>query len=106
LWNTNIYSQWISQERMHLLAGTVIYYTSLLALYFAVESRVGRRVPRMAPLSWYLAITLGVPLVGRLVSGGTPGFAAHAAWVLGIALLLTLVKVLPSLLRNRIHLRP
>ena len=76
-----------------------------LALYCAVESRMRVAAPKPSPLFWYVSVSLGVPLAGRVLSGGTPGFAAHAAWVLGIALFLTLVMVLPSLLRNRIHLR-
>ena len=89
---------------MHRLAGAGIYYASLLALYFVVESAIGARAPRTAPLLWYVGISLGVPLVGRLVAGGSPGFVGHAVWVIGIASLLTLLKVLPPMLGNRIHL--
>jgi exosortase K len=105
LWNADFYGQWITLEGMHRLAGTAIYYASLLALYFAVESRIGVAAPKMSPLLWYISVSLGVPLAGRVFAGATPGFAAHAAWVLGVALFLTLVMVLPSMLRNRIHLR-
>jgi exosortase K len=104
--NADIYGQWITPERIHRLAGIGIYYASLLALYFAVASRVGAHAPRTAPLFWYLSVSLGVPLVGRIFSQETPGFATHAAWVLAVAVFLTGVKVLPSVLGNRIHLRP
>jgi exosortase K len=107
LWSADIYGQSITPEQMHRLAGTVIYYASLLALYFAIDSRIGARASSMAPLFWYVGISLGVPLAGRIIAQGTPGFASHAAWVMGLAVLLTAgVKVLPSVLRNRIHLRP
>lgn len=106
LWNANIYGQWMTRELMHRLAGTAIYYASLLALYFAVEAWIGARTNRMAPLFWYLGVSLGVPLAGRVIAQATPGFAAHAAWVTAVALFLTLVKVLPSMLGNRIHLKP
>src|SRR5262245_41936826 len=92
LWNAEIYGAWMTQERMHRLAGTVIYYASLLALYVAVESRVGARSSGTAPLFWYVGVSLGVPLAGRVVAGGASGFAGHAVWVMGIVLLLTLVK--------------
>jgi exosortase K len=105
LWDAEFYRGWLTQEGMHRVAGTVIYYASLLALYVAVESRIGARAHRLAPLLWYAGISLGVPLAGRLITGGRPGFAGHAAWVLGIAVLLTLVKALPSAVRNRIHCR-
>jgi exosortase K len=105
LWNADFYRNWVTQEDMHRLAGIAIYYASLLALYIAVESRVGSGAHRIGPLTWYLVVSLGVPLIGRIVAGGTPGFASHAAWVVGVALLLTLVKALPTAVRNRIHFR-
>jgi exosortase K len=107
LWSADIYGPWMSPEEMHRIAGIVIYYASLLALYFAIESRLGASGSSMAPLFWYVGFSLGVPLAGRIIAQSTPGFAPHAAWVMGIALVLTAaVKVLPSVLRNRIHLRP
>ena len=59
--------------------------------------------PSVAPLLWYVGVSIGVPLAGRIYAGGTPGFGGHAAWVIGVALLLTLLRALPSALRNRIH---
>jgi len=106
LWNADIYDQWITQEQMHRLAGTAVYFAYLLTLYFAIESRLGARAPTAAPLFWYVGVSLGVPLGGRLFSNGRPEFTAHAAWVIAVALFLTMVKVLPSMLRNRIHLKP
>ena len=104
LWNADIYNAWITQDRMHRLAGTAIYYGSLVALYLAVEAWLGARARnpgRLAPLVWYLAVSLGVPLAGRIVAGGSAEFAEHAAWVSGIALFLTLVMFLPAL-RDRV----
>ena len=109
LWDADIYGGWMTPELVHRLAGVGIYYASLLTLYGVVESRVGVHAPRVAPLLWYVGISLGVPLAGRLVAGGTPGLAGHAAWVIGVALILTLatgLTGLPSALRNRIHCRP
>ena len=105
LWDADIYGGWMTPERLHRLAGVAIYYASLLTLYCVVASSVGTRAHRVAPLLWYVAISLGVPLAGRLVAGGTPGLAGHAAWVAGVALMLTLAAALPSALRNRIHCR-
>jgi exosortase K len=105
LWNADIYGQWITRAGMHRLAGIVIYYASLLALYYAVECRVGARAVKMAPLFWYLAISIGVPLAGRVYADATPGFAHHAAWVIGVVVVLTVAKNLPSALANRIHSR-
>jgi len=107
LWDADIYGGWMTPERLHRLAGVAIYYASLLTLYCVVGSSVGTRAHKVAPLLWYVGISLGVPLAGRLVAGGTtPGLARHAAWVAGVALMLTLAAALPSALRNRIHCRP
>ena len=110
LWNADIYGGWMTPERMHRLAGTAIYYASLLAVYVVVNSRFNTKgqpsaVP-FAPLFWYLGISLGVPLAGRIVAGGSAGFAEHAVWVAGIALVLSLFMFLPPLLRNRVFWRP
>ena len=106
LWNADIYGGWMTPERLHRLAGVAIYYASLLTLYCVVGASVGTRAHRVAPLLWYVGISLGVPLAGRLVAGGAAGLAGHAAWVAGVALMLTLATALPSALRNRIHCRP
>jgi exosortase K len=105
LWDADIYGGWMTPERAHRLAGVAIYYASLLTLYCVVASIVGTRDGRVAPLFWYLGVSLGVPLAGRLLAGGTSGLAGHAAWVAGVALALTLAAALPSALRNRIHCR-
>jgi len=105
LWDADIYGSWMTPDRMHRLAGTAIYYVSLLAVYFAVASRLGDtagRTQRLAPFLWYAAISLGVPLAGRVFSDGARGFSEHAAWVLAIASTLTFAMFLPSVVRNRV----
>jgi exosortase K len=107
LWNADIYKGWLTPDLLHRIAGVAIYYASLLAIYLVVDSRIGRRAPAVAPLAWYLGISLGVPLAGRAYAEAPPGFAGHAAWVIAVALLLTLihllVKALPYARRNRLH---
>jgi exosortase K len=105
LWDATFYRTWMSAEEMHRVAGIAIYYASLLTLYMAVQSRIGTAAPKSAPLLWYVGISLGVPLLGRLYAGGGGDFAAHAAWVLAVVILLTFVKALPATLRNRINCR-
>ena len=108
LWSADIYGLWMTPDRMHRIAGITTYYASLLALYLVVDSRIGStgdRAHRAAPFLWYMGVSLGIPLAGRIHAGGAPGFGEHAAWVSGIALLLTLLICLPSALRNRVCLR-
>jgi len=107
LWSADIYGGEMTPELVHRLVGVAIYYASLLSIYLVVESRIGQRASTMAPLAWYLGISLGIPLAGRVYGEAPPGFVAHAAWVLTVALLLTLihllVKALPYARRNRLH---
>jgi exosortase K len=106
LWDADIYGPWLSPELAHRLAGTAIYYGSLLALYYAIQARLGARAPSTAPLFWYVSVSLGVPLAGRMFTDNGSQFAVHAASVIVVALLLTGVKFLPSLLGHRVHLEP
>jgi len=107
LWNADIYGGGMTPDLVHRFVGITIYYASLLSIYFVVDSRIGQRAPTMAPLAWYLGISLGIPLAGRVYGEAPAGFAAHAAWVMTVALLLTLiywlVKALPYARRNRLH---
>lgn len=103
LWNATFYDGVLSHEDMHRLAGASVYYTSLLAVYFVLERWVRARVAISAPLWWYLGVSLGLPLAGRLVGGNPPAFAVHATWVGGVAMLLTLVRALPWTRRNQLQ---
>jgi exosortase K len=105
LWNADFYLGWMTREEMHRLAGVLIYFGSLLALWMAVDSAVRageRRANRAAPLLWYVGVSLGVPLFGRFYSADTTGYGEHAVWVLGIATAATLLMFLPSMVRNRV----
>jgi exosortase K len=96
LWNADIYSSWMTPERMHRVAGTAIYYASLLAFYFAVASRFGDTGGRTSVMPFCgMRASPGVPLAGRVFSEGVP-FSEHAAWVLAVASILTLAMFLPS----------
>lgn len=109
LWDAGFYRGWITPEEMHRLAGILVYYGSLVALWTSVDSGVrsgARRASRASPLLWYLGVSLGVPLLGRLHASGTAGFAEHAAWVLGAATAATLLMFLPSMVRNRVFWGP
>lgn len=97
LWNADFYRQWLTPEEMHRVAGTVTYYGSLMGLWFSVDSwtRVTpQRATWLTPFSWYVGVSLGVPLTHRIWTGGTTGFWEHAVWVLGIAGAATLTMVL------------
>jgi exosortase K len=113
LYELDIYGDVVTPERVHRLAGTVIYYGSLLALYLAVEALVRARGDRPAawtrlvPLGCYLLVSVAVPLAGRACSyAGTRRLGEHVASVAGVAVVLTLLAVLPKrLVRDGIQWR-
>lgn len=100
LYELDIYGGGVTPERVHRLAGTVIYYGSLLALYQAVGALLKMRGRRLWPLVCYLLMAVGVPIVTQAY-GDVCQFLEHAAWVVAVAAALTLLVVLPGFLRNR-----
>ncbi len=107
LWDASFYREWLGPEEMHRVAGTVIYYGALLGLWTGVDSatHVGRRRARswIVPFSWYVGISLGVPLAHRFRAGGTTEFREHTLWVLVIATAATLMMFLPSVVVCKIR---
>ncbi len=71
---------WLDGDRLHVLAGVVVYLGTLLAL-FAAARRVARAPGRAwwLPFAIYVAVALGVPLVNGAASRA--GFWEHAAIV-------------------------
>jgi exosortase K len=80
----------LSEAELHRLIGLAVYTSALVMLALAVGD--GSRRAVALTLGWYLAVTLGVPLVHGTAG---PGYGAHALWTLlvvvpvgGLALLL------------------
>jgi hypothetical protein len=105
LFAADIYGGALTPERVHRLAGTVLYYGSLLGLCLAVGAALKAPCRRWVPLACYALVSVGVPLAGRAWAGDAARFAEHVAWTLGIAALLTAIALVPALLRDRIQWR-
>ena len=91
---------------LHRIEGTAIYFIFLCFLHFVfvsyqskkdteVTSRSGRNrqlknVIRKVktPLTWYLLVTLCVPLVRRSVQGDLSGFFEHTIVVISVLIIL------------------
>lgn len=82
----------LTQDRLHTLIGVVVYFTALLVIYRLAGWFVQGTVrPAHSPLSllrkcafpvfWYLAFTLGLPLLNRVGRAGSGEFAEFAALV-------------------------
>ena len=79
-------NQWLTAENLHTMIGTIIYFTSLLALYATTEAclkKTSDSIPRSArwwwlPAFWYFAILLGIPLLNRPYKASSPAFLHYA----------------------------
>lgn len=101
LYEMDIYGAAVTPERVHRVAGTVIYYGSLLALYQAVGSLLKARAHRMVPLGCYLLVGVALPLANHAYSYDLCQFLEHVAWVVVVAVALTLLAVLAGLWARR-----
>lgn len=98
LYRLDLHGSFVTPERVHRLAGVVIYCTSLLLAYLAAarffEGKRGRA--SLAPLGWYLAVVVGFPLANRAHVAQPALFLEHTAVVLAVCTLLAaLVLCLP-----------
>ncbi len=119
LYGADIYGGWATPERVHRIGGTLVYFTVLLAAYFAVDrivSRAASRGPRVraggaaeewapaatvragaAPFFWYALIALGIPLAHADARGDRTRLLEHCLQVVPVCLgLLVLVPLVSS----------
>jgi exosortase K len=104
LYHADIYGGWITPERVHRIAGTLIYCFCLLVLHLAGERIAGwlrrrgaepgkvttLKTPGFAPflftcavpLLWYALVTIGIPLMNRAYRQSGLRFVEHCALVL------------------------
>lgn len=74
----------LTQDRLHTMIGAVIYFIALLTIYRLAAWMIRRRQNRAflpsllhrfaPPVFWYFALTLGLPLLHRMVRGSAAGF--------------------------------
>jgi exosortase K len=98
IYRINIYGGWITPDRLHRLAGIVIYFFFLCLIYMIIHKGLQRfrgncnaRPARavhflrasvtMTPLLWYALITLGVPLVNAAYIGNGARFVEHIGMI-------------------------
>ncbi|HEU4343864.1 MAG TPA: exosortase K [Candidatus Binatia bacterium] len=102
-YDADIYSGWLTPQRMHRLEGVVIYFFFLCLFYRiitavcrlierwhrdSVEKRPARADPLrralvgLVPLFWYGAITLAVPMLNGAIAREGARFAEHGGMVI------------------------
>jgi len=121
LYRAQIYGEWVTPERVHRLAGTLIYVSVLVVTYLAAERMVGRfcgkgfpgaetamppKVPYVPhlicpPFAWYLAIAVFVPLLNGSLHRQGARFLEHSIFVLAATLSIFLVWLVVPLLKKK-----
>jgi exosortase K len=109
---------WLTAERIHRLEGIAVYFL-FLSFFFLVMKRAAtlaregngagsclRPFPAaVAPLCWYLVVTLAVPLLNGSAQAGNPGFIEHFWTVLPVCVLLSLLLAGVQLCSKRLFLK-
>lgn len=114
LYRLDIYGDWLTPERLHRLAGTLIYCVSLFALCAVVSrwlasataraERNGLWSTRAIPVVCYLGVAVGVPLVNRAYQQQPGRFVEHCAMVIGVCGLVVTFTTLARLTTDRLCL--
>lgn len=85
---------WLTQDRLHTLIGTAVYFTSLLVICRLMDSLTlrlfgglqkslpGALRSFLQPVFWYFFFVLGIPVLNRAWKKGPRAFADYAALVL------------------------
>jgi exosortase K len=106
LYQMDIYGDGITPARVHRFEGALVYCVSLLVAYLTVDRVAGRLLSMasarnriapeirsaLVPLSWYVLVAVGVPLVNRAYRENGMLFAEHALVVLSVCLALLVLS--------------
>lgn len=98
LYNADIYTLWLTEERVHRVAGIGIYLSALWLFYIGLQvmidrcdlsffrhsSKKGFMLASWIPICWYMVGAIGVPLANALFHQRTPTIGEH-----GITILIT-----------------
>lgn len=96
LYDSDIYTGWLTVERVHRLAGIGIYLTALWLFYIGLRIIIDRyyrffyrkhskkehTLAGWLPFCWYLTGTVGVPLANGLFQQRAPSLTEHCITIL------------------------
>lgn|GEM_PF-1027740 len=96
LYQADIYTAWITPERVHRLAGVVIYLSALGLFFKGLQPIIGRycrrfdrqsrririSLPHWWPIGWYLLGAVGVPTANLLFHKPITGYGEHCITVI------------------------
>jgi hypothetical protein len=93
---------WLSAERVHRLAGIVVYFVSLVGVHVVARHAAGQSHGGagaaspllMAPLLSYGLVAVALPLANGALAANPLLFAEHCAWIVVVTAALSLPWVL------------
>jgi exosortase K len=105
LFSFDIYSAWVTPEMLHRVAGIVIYYLLLFSYSSAIShffknaagappasnGPISRHIVLLAPLFWYLAFSIGVPVANNALHNNPEQFIAHSLTIGAVTAGLTVI---------------
>lgn len=99
----------ISSRQLHTAIGTLVYFLSLLVLYWAgdqLSQKIGKKDTiqkkqsiwkKLLPILWYLGPVLGLPFLSRMAYGDYKNFSNYELPVLSVCVSILLLITLLSL---------
>jgi exosortase K len=128
LYQAAFYNEWITPERVHRMAGAMIYFFFQCLFYFIIHKVIhafpseasardraetaGRASGRksilllrqgLAPLGWYLSVALAVPLLNAAFRNHSSRFGEHCAMVIAVCLMVWVSLFLVRLGWRKVH---
>jgi len=100
LLKTDIYSNWLTSDRLHMLEGTAVYFVSLFIL-FQIADFASRKLTKIKkcrlnfklPLLCYLGVVLGIPFVNRFIGNSNENFTEYAVLIAIICVIICCLYV-------------
>lgn len=117
-------SSWLTQERFHTMIGIVVYFTSLIAIYYAagyitqkmadmperIQDCAKSAYPEqsflqiirkfMPPMFWYFSFALGIPFLNRAYKGDSGKFMEFAMLITVVCLVIIFLFGMVFVIRN------
>ncbi|MGN1180434.1 MAG: exosortase K [Suilimivivens sp.] len=113
LTQTGFYSTWLSQDRLHTIIGTAVYFTSLLVIYRLTDimtlkafrkQKENRNGHYFIPAFWYFLIVLGIPFLNKAYVNGGGKFTGYAVLIFSVCFIILLVPVITAAVTKLFHI--
>lgn len=114
LYQADIYSGWLTQERLHRIEGVLVYFVFLCVFHLIIRKVIQYYADvknlkymnwiyaGLIPLCWYILITVFVPLLNASHYGNVRHFIEHCSVVLAVCFTVFLLVFFIQVCWNRL----